>query len=392
MARRIWLDITGIRPGSDAAVLAVHLTDALRRRPELELVPCRRTPGLEAIGWTSFQRRLGHRSISRLRLPDLATLRRMARRLPNRGRAALGRFVRLQMAAFEAWRVVIVRAMQGLWRRSPVDRVHPAPGDVVAMLAPSGDAARFAGLGCSLAFLAAETLVLQRTDWVSDAEAGAAAIWVRQTLPLVSKVIVFSPQTARLLARIGSLPEPAMIAGAACPGRPPAPAHTGARPFVLAASVIGEAGQTRQLLLAWRILIDRMPPGTVPILQLAGPLGALATDILEQLRNSRLLDGHVRLIAYPGPDQMTELAHHCLFAIAPAPHCAWGRATLDSLAAGAPCLSMFDHPAAHAIDASDVTGLVAAVTAWLESPPVRPRPEARDWDAVAADVARVLVA
>ncbi len=387
---RIWLDITGVEAGSDAAVFATRLAAALRGREGLDVRICIRTPGLQPLEWSKLERTLSRHSISRLRLPNLASFRRMARRLPSRGRAALGRFLRLQAAACAAWQDVFVRTLKALGQRTPADRLQLGAGDTLLMLAPVGDVSRFAVSGARLVFLAVEALVLHRPDLVAEESARAATIWLHRTLPHLSSIITFSPDTASRLRRADCLSDPPVIAGADSLGRTwPARANKGAS-FILVAAPIGEAGLTRQFILAWRLLLDQMPTGTVPILQLAGPLTALSADVLEQLRNSLLLNGMVRVLAYPNPDQMTELVANCLFSIAPASHSGWGRATSDSLAGEVACLSAFDAVGAQPVDATDVSGLVRAIRAWLEVPPPRPAKPSRRWSDVADDVMRVI--
>lgn len=389
MSATIWLDITGIRPGSDAAVFAAFLGEALRLRGDLPVRLCRRAPGMHALDWSELDATLGRRPARALRGAAKAWLRRLARRLPDRQRAAIGRFARLQKAALYAWRRAAALQLQAWRSLPPADKARPVAGDVLLMLQPAGDAARFAVAGVRLVFLAADATALTRPDWMSAEDAAAAAIWLRATLPAVCGVIACSAATAKVMQDAGSLPAPVVIEAAACLGaRRPATAPTC---FVLAAGDLGETGRTRQLLLAWRSLMDRPPPGGVPVLVLAGGVGALVGDVLEQLRNSRLLEGHVRLLPNPTPDQLRGLLDTCLFCIAPADAAAgWGRATLDSLAAGCPCLSAFPAAGATPVDATSATGLAQAVRAWLARPPPRPRPPARGWADVAGELVSML--
>ena len=213
----------------------------------------------------------------------------------------------------------------------------------------------------------------------------------------MSAVIAFGEATAQAVIRAGCLPEPRLVAAAGTIGftGPPARGTEGARPFILAAGEIGEAGQTRHLLLAWRVLLDEMPEGQVPILVLAGPLGALVGDLLEQLRNSRLLDGHVNLVVHPRAEEIARLTRLCLFSLAVGWQ-GWGRATWDSLGAGVPCLSTSPDVApglgAEHVAPGDARGLAAAVRRWIEAPPPDCVPPQRGWDAVAGDVIAALPA
>lgn len=408
VAGRIWLDITGIRPGSDAAVFAAELGRALRQHGPLALVVCRRAPGMRVVGDDALDTLLEGRVRLRDRVRHTGVLRRLARGLPEQARLAVGRYVRLQRASVLAWRLAAIGTLRHAARyRAPRDRAVPAAGDVLLMLSPSGDAARFAHGGTRLVFLAAESAVLIRPDWLLADDAAAAAIWLRQTLPHVSRVIAFTEATAQAVVRAGCLPDPVVVtaAGTVTPTGGPigvskggavrrAPSVGGgaevpARSFVLAAGEIGEAGHTRHLLLAWRLLLDRMPPDEVPVLLLAGPLGALVGDLLEQLRNSRMFGGHVQLVLHPGPEEISRLTRQCLFTIAIG-HSAWGRAACDSLAHGVACLSPHPAPGAVAVDATSATALADAVRDWLRTPPRQPPPASRLWSDVAADVLSAL--
>lgn len=397
MARRIWLDITGVRPGSDAAVFAAWLAAAFRARADVDVTVCRRSPGLRLVTPGALSSLVDGRRRLRGGVAVTGLMRRVGRRLPERMRLATGRFVRLQRAALIAWGIAARGLLTPARRMVPVDRVSPKAGDDLLMLCPSGDAARFAEAGVRLVFLAVEAAALTRTDWLFPAEAAEAAVWLRLTLPHVSAVIAFGAATAQAVIRAGCLPEPALVAAAGTIGfaGPPARGADGARPFILAAGEIGEAGQTRHLLSAWRILLDEMPAGAVPVLVLAGPLGALVGDLLEQLRNSRLLDGHVNLVVDPRAEDIARLTRLCLFSLAIGWQ-GWGRATLDSLGAGVPCLSAFaDVGAAHGAErvlAGDARGLAAAVRRWISTPPPDCVPPARDWGAVADDVIAALPA
>lgn len=389
LAGRIWLDITGVRPGSEAAVLAAALGHAWHTTLGLDLRICRRDPSLLEIDLAALDRLVNGRD-GKGRPPRLDAFRRRARRLPERTRLALGRYVRLQSAALLAWRVALQGAVRVVIPPQPRDQAHPAADDTLVMLIPSGDAARFAAAGTRLVFLAAETAALIRPDWLMPEDAAQAAIWLRLTLPHVTNVIAFTPAIALAMTQAGCVPTPMLVNAAVA--RPTVTVHpTGlpSRPFVLAMGEIGEAGGTRHLLLAWRHLLDTMNPGAVPLLVLAGMPGALVGDILEQLRNSQLFGGHVRLVVHPRPDELAQLYRSCLFTIAAA-HSSWGHATLASLAAGVPCLSAFPTAGAEPIEPANVAGLAQKVQAWLASPPSPPAAPNRGWNDVAGDVLKAL--
>ena len=393
MPARIWLDITGIRPGSDAAIFATCLGAALRAERGEQVQLCRRDPGLRALSWSDLAGDLGRRRRRGWRGPPLLGLRRLARRLPDRGRAATGRFLRLQRTALFAWKRAVLLSLKNFGDAGFRDRITPSSGDTLVMLTPSGDAARFAVSGTRLAFVAADAMALTRPDLMTADDAMQAAIWLRSTLPHVSAVVAFSQSVAHSMAQAGSLPSPVHIDAA--PSLVPILRRQKATSpgFVLAAGTIGEAGRTRQLLLVWRSLLDDPPAGGVPILMLAGDIGALVGDMLEQLRNSRLFDGHVRLLATPTPEQMSDLLRTCRFCISPTAAPNWGRAAWDSLAAGVPCLSDSHVADAVAVDCGDAASVGRAVRAWLAEPPYANQasgPRHRNWIDVARELLQAL--
>jgi hypothetical protein len=389
VSRRIWLDITGIHPGSDAAVFALCL-DAALRRAGADVQPCHRTPGMQALGAAELTQILTLAADE----PALPPVLQQgwgfgARRLPERTRVAIGHFLRLQKAAMAAWRGLARAAITARHPEQMPDLARPNAGDVLLMLCLSGDAARFAANGVLLVLLATDTTVLARPEWRTPEEVAQAEIWRRTTLPLVAITAATSDEGLTLLTQAGAK-RPILLAGAADAIGALSPQSTHPRRFVLAGGEIGEAGQTRQLLLTWRRLQELLPADAVPDLVLAGPVEALSADVLEQLRNSRLLGGRARLVMHPGAELVAGLNRDCLFAIAPSPSSGWGRATWNALAAGAPCLSVFAAYGAVPFDAGNAAAVTARVRAWLADPPARPSLPRRDWDTVAETLLREL--
>jgi hypothetical protein len=376
-----WLDITGVRPGSDAAHMALALGDALQGHTTVRV--CQRVPGLRKEPWTALEALAAPQPPPDLHVPAVGRLG-LAQRLPAPTRAAIRRFVAAQRAALAVWVGMRHPAGTPQTAHDNKDIAAPAAGDLLLMLLPSGDAGRFAAQGVRLVLVAADPTALIRPDWVEPDAAKAAAIWLSRTAPHISTVIAWSAEAADALRRCG-LPAPIVLAAAASIADDADDAG-----YVIAAGEISEAGHTRHLLLTWRKLLDEMPPDTLPPLLLAGPIGPLSDDVIAQLRNSRLFDGAVRVAANPTSPEFSSLLAASRFVIA-AEAGGWGRATWDGLAAGRACLSTFAAPGATDITPSNVSALADSIRQWIESPPPPPEPMApRGWSDVAADLLKVL--
>ncbi len=362
MQARLWLDLSGITTGSDAAVLVQRLAPALRDRQQTRLVLCRRAPGLQMLGWDAIDALtppppLPQRS-GRLR----PLLHRIAASWPPRTRAVLRQAASQQMTALQALRPPRATPPQP----RVVDTALPSAGDTLLLLLPFGDLSRFHAAGVRLALLSADPRPAERPDWLNAQELHAADLWRVMTAP-------------KLTANLGLRD----IGAAACLA-PKAQRPLPAPGFVLADGAIGLPGKTAELLLAWRSLLD--DGGALPLLVLAGPVGDLAVDVLAQLRNSDHFGSSVILWPNPTEGDRAALRAACAFTLALEPQSAWGRATLDSLAAGVPCLSAFSAAGAQPIDPDNATGLARTLRSWIETPPARPAAPTRSWHDVAADV------
>lgn len=354
MARRIWLDVTGVRPGSDTAAYALSLHAALLAVGETVLA-CHRRPGLVPITPEALRDLL-------ILQPMEFTGLRQAPAYPDP----------LSLAGCDA------------------DQARPSAGDIFVMVTLAGDAGRFAEDGVRLVAIAANVTVLSRPDWREQAEIDLATEWLAQTAPHLSLAVVHSPEAAKV-AQAAGIRAPRILAAAADAGDPLSEAaHP--RPFIFASGEISEAGQTRQLLLVWRRLMETMPQGMLPELVIAGPVGPQSQDVLSQLHNSRLLDGRARVILFPTPRQVAMFARDCVFAIAMAAPTGWGRGTLNAQVAGASCLSAYQSYGSVPFDPTNAASVAARVRAWLVDPPVKPPVMTRHWDGVARDLLQLLAA
>ncbi len=354
MGRRIWIDVTGLRPGSDAGLYGLHLAEALACAGQ-PVQPCLRAPGLIALSLNNL-------------------------------RAAMT-VAPLELTQAELFRPAPPRETP-LQSEDSADL--PAAGDLVIFLSLRGDGSRMAQNGAMLVLLATNVTTLSRPEWRWPREVDEAAIFLRDTAPHIAFGIAQAEESAGVLRRAGISVHRTMR-GAADGGTPvPNPSHP--RPFIFASGEIGEAGQTRQLLPVWRRLLETMPEGAVPDLIIAGPIGPQAADVLEQLWNCRFIEGRARVILFPSPAQIAGFARDCVFAISMSPGTGWGRGTLNAQCMGAPCLSAFHSYGAVPFDPENPAAVAARIRAWLVDPPVKPPLFNRTWDDAARDLLRILPA
>jgi len=122
--------------------------------------------------------------------------------------------------------------------------------------------------------------------------------WAERMLPLADVPMAISQATRidmeMFAARDGiALRAPVRVVpvGTGFPSIPQASAEAGSsmvpdEPFILFVSTI-EVRKNHQLLLrVWRRLLETMPPENVPLLVLAGGIGWLVGDLMQQLRNA----------------------------------------------------------------------------------------------------------
>jgi hypothetical protein len=385
---RIWVDVTGISPGSDAAVYADRLCEGFARIG-VDHALCCRDPGLRLFAWPAL-RQTDEVAAPVARMAEMSRFRMMADRLPAGTRRALARFVQLQRAALAARRAPRKGAsvMSDAAEAVP-DAVTPASGDVLLMLGPYGDASRFLERGVRLVALLAETVPLVRPDWLDAYLRDAVAHWRRSTLPVLSGAIAVGSRDAMAL---GTAALPTIIPAAATyveTSGPLAGASMGR--FILATAPIGVAGSTRQLLLAWRRLEQQVPRERLPKLVLAGEPGPLAEDVMLQISNSLGMGGQVIVVPSPTPTLRSALMRECLFCVAPAPGGGWGRADLDAAAVGKACLSEIAVEEGWVTDTLNAAALAGRIRDQLEGGEVVAVPAVRGWDDVARDVAAAVL-
>lgn len=301
-------------------------------------------------------------------------VRRLASRLPADIRLPLGEAVRAQTGALRAG----LRAGQGAVqaglrllrsRATPADAACTAPGQDLAAIAKPGDMLLVLGspwfrtdyaellqhirsrAGIGVGMLVYDLIPLTRPEYCDPGLVRTFRAWFASTMPLVDRFFAISRATARDLERYAGAtglplarPVAVLPIGTGYSGPPVAPAVTPrvaalGSGYVLLVSTI-EARKNHLLAFrAWRRLLDQLPPGQLPTLVLAGRVGWMVADLMQQLENCGWLGGKVVLLDDPTDAELTALYAGCRFTLFPSHYEGWGLPVTESLGFGKVCVA-----------------------------------------------------
>jgi glycosyltransferase involved in cell wall biosynthesis len=329
-----------------------------------------------------------------------------------------------------------VRVLAGLARaQAPVElRVvqesapvgaGPAPGDAYLVLGapwsvPNAAAhlAKLRAAGVRTALLIHDLIPVRRPEWQSRKRVQRFRSWLEASLRASETVLTLSRFTAddvEAYARREAIPLSRLVTIPAGVSVPPAsgPVPTGlpvAGSYVLFVSTL-EARKNHALAVkVWQKLMAEVRTGaraaaTVPQLVFAGRVGLGVADLLQQMDNSRWLNGRIRLIRDPADAEVRALYQGCLFTLLPSLYEGWGLPLGESLALGKPCLAASGTALPEAggdlcryFDPEDVGAAHRAVAGVLDQPgavaawqaEVRRRFRAPSWDGAARAVLEAL--
>lgn len=213
----------------------------------------------------------------------------------------------------------------------------PASGDLfVSLGAPwsvrgtLGVLKRLRSDGVRTALLVHDLIPLRRPEWFPPARVSRFRIWLEGSLHHTDHLLSISRFTAWDIADYAArrgLPLPAQRV--LTPGTSvlaPGPVRPAGLPvdgtYVLFVSTL-EARKNHALVVkVWHRLMAEVRAGTrpaasVPQLVFAGRIGIGVADLLQQLDNSRWLNGRIRLIREPDDAEIHALYQGCLFTILP---------------------------------------------------------------------------
>jgi hypothetical protein len=145
------------------------------------------------------------------------------------------------------------------------------------------------------------------------------------------------PLADRVAPSPGRRPSPSRVGSAAAGGLTPGS-------YALAVSTI-EARKNHVLLFrVWRHLLESRPAASVPKLVFAGRVGWLVADLMQQIANTRNLDGHLVLVTRAfGRGTRGALPRLPLHPVPLRFTKGWGLPITESLGFGKPCLAAQPH-------------------------------------------------
>jgi len=255
----------------------------------------------------------------------------------------------------------------------PVAKLKVAPGDVLltagaAWIFPRY-AARIASLrrrGVRFAVVVHDIIPLRRPEWCDPRHSLVFRDWLDATLPECDTLLTVSQASAREITghaiRSGlDLPHDPVVVpmggGFGLPSQLAAP-HL-ATPHLATADLAAVESQRlpspgsyalfvstleprknqAYLVQVWRQLLEELPRERVPTLVLAGHVGSMVGDLLQELHNSCYLAGAVRLVSDASDPELAALYRGCRFTLFPSLYEGWGLPVTESLSFGKPCLA-----------------------------------------------------
>ena len=285
---------------------------------------------------------------------------------------------------------VAAAAARAEWERS-FDALA-RPGDVLLVLGSPWHRQRYSELArmvrdtkrMRFGVLVHDLVPIRRPEWCDAGMIRMFTDWYADVLPCCDVVLANSNHTAadveayaREIGLVLPRPVRAVPVGTGF-GAAPAVQHGPPGDFVLFVSTM-EARKNHALMVqVWLMLLEEertgaRPVGSVPDLVFSGRVGWLVRDLMQQLDNTRWLDGRARMIHEPTDAELRALYAGCLFTVFPSFHEGWGLPVTESLSLGTPCLTSnagalpeAGGPLCRYFDPEDVNSAYRAVAALLD--------------------------
>lgn len=300
-------------------------------------------------------------------------LRRLALRLPRDIREPLFVSLMHQSRALGAL-AAAARAIVGPRRRraspKPIASERKSgefatevrPGDTVLALGAFWFHPNYVGLiekarsehGIRFALLVYDMIPLLRPEWCEPDLVRIFREAIHGALPAADVLVTISQasaadvrrytRAAEIAIRCDPTPIP-LGTGFYSPSEPAAPTSAPTRQLPEAGSyalVVATVEVRKNHILlfnVWRRLLDDLPREVVPTLVIAGRVGWLVADLLEQLANCAFLGGKIVLFEDVSDGELGRLYAGCRFTLFPSFYEGWGLPVSESLSFGQPCLA-----------------------------------------------------
>ena len=299
------------------------------------------------------------------------TMRRCLNRLPQEARSYLGTATRAQATALSAAACFVPALWRGLRRRTTVPQCQRTnvpqcpsailqPGDMLIALGAPWTRSDYGIMLSSLklrykvkfGILLYDLIPIVRPEFCHPSLIETFTTWCRSALPHCDVILTISHATADDVRRVGGsigrpdvpiLPIPigtGFTATKVDALTAPLPSAVLAQSrYVLFVSTIEPRKNHVLAFRIWRRLLEQMPRDQVPTLVLAGRVGWMSEDLMQQIANSRWLDGHLIHVRETCDAVLQALYRGSAFTLFPSLYEGWGLPVSESLGFGRPCLA-----------------------------------------------------
>jgi glycosyltransferase involved in cell wall biosynthesis len=299
------------------------------------------------------------------------TIRRGLDRLPQEARSYLRTATHAQATALSAATCFVPALWRGLRRRTTVPQCQRAnvpqcpsailqPGDMLLALGAPWTRSDYGTMLSSLklrykmkfGILLYDLIPIVRPEFCHPSLIEIFTTWCRSALPHCDVIMTISHATADDVRRIGGsigmrpdvpiLPIPIGTGFTATKVDASAPLPSAALAqsrYVLFVSTIEPRKNHVLAFRIWRRLLEQMPRDQVPTLVFAGRVGWMSEDLIQQIANTRWLDGNLIHVRGTCDSVLRALYRGSAFTLFPSLYEGWGLPVSESLGFGRPCLA-----------------------------------------------------
>jgi len=220
-----------------------------------------------------------------------------------------------------------------------------APGDWLVNLGASWDPpydlaflTRLRAAGGRLALLAHDMIPALYPEWCTAKMVQDFDAWLDETVPRADMMFAVSNNTAtdltKCMQRRGRVAAPACVLPVGHHRPPQAAASAVPAPYVLMVGTIEARKNHAAMLRVWRRLLTALPEAAVPTLVIAGRIGWLTTDLMQQFKTANWLNGKVTFIEAPAEAELAGLYRHAQFCVFPSLYEGWGLPVTEAMSYG----------------------------------------------------------